>query len=43
MCIRMPHICGNIKRKSSKLEHNNKNILWQANFKQKVPKQAFRT
>ena len=39
----MAHICGNINSKSSNLEHNNKDILWQANFKQKVPKQALRT
>jgi len=34
----MAHICGNINSPFSKLAHNNKGILWQASFLDKVPK-----
>jgi len=32
------HICGNINSQILKLVHNNKGILWQASFLDKVPK-----
>jgi len=34
----MAHICGNINSQFSKSAHNNKGILWQASFSDKVPK-----
>jgi len=34
----MAHICGKINSQCSKLAHNNKGILWQARFLDKVPK-----
>jgi len=34
----MAHICGNINSPFSKLAHNNKGILCQAIFLDKVPK-----
>jgi len=36
--IAMAHICRNINSKFSKRGNDIKDILWQANIKQKVPK-----
>jgi len=38
ICIPMAHICRNIESKFSKRAHDIKDMLWQANIKQKVPK-----
>ena len=38
ICIAMAHICRNINSKFSKRARDIKDIVWQANIKQKVPK-----